>query len=203
MFKHRLPSFIRLMIPFVTWKVKTNDKIVYLTFDDGPHPTITPWVLNELMKAKAKATFFCVGDNVVKHPHILNLTQQHGHTLGNHTMHHQNGWKLSTKEYLQEVGECANVLPTKLFRPPYGRITISQAHALKKLGYKIIMWDVLTCDYEQNLNIEQTLSSCKKLIKNGSIIVMHDSEKAEKNMKQILPELLSWLSQNDFSCEVL
>lgn len=203
MFKHTLPSFIRLMIPFVTWKVKTNDKIVYLTFDDGPHPTITPWVLNELEKAGAKATFFCVGDNVVKYPEVIKLIQQQGHALGNHTMHHQNGWKLNTEKYLKEIDECAKVLPTKLFRPPYGRITISQALALKKLGYDIIMWDVLTCDYEQNLDIEQTLNACKKGITNGSIIVLHDSEKAQKNMEKILPELLSWLTQNNFLCEAL
>ncbi len=201
MFKYTIPRVLISLFPSCTWKVKTWDKVIYLTFDDGPHPEITPWVLNELQKYAAKATFFCVGENVQKFPEVYKKVIASENAIGNHTMHHVKGWHLSDYQYLEDVREASGLIQSKLFRPPYGRIKFSQ---LKKLrgDYKIIMWSKLSRDYDANLNIEESLTAMKQ-VNSGDILVFHDSEKAFPQLKQLLPELLDHYSKLGFRMEAL
>ncbi len=196
MFIYRIPFFLQKLFPAYTWKVNTNDKQLFLTFDDGPHPQITPWVLNILAEFNAKATFFCVADNVKKYPNVYKQILSAGHSVGNHTYHHLNGWKNSTADYLADVQLAENYIDSNLFRPPYGRITLQQAKHLKP-KYKIVMWDRLSSDYKKNLNIEESLAEMKK-VKKGSIVVFHDSEKAFENLQKLLPVLLKDYQKRGF-----
>lgn len=202
MFKHTIPSIFPLIAPNVTWKVNTNDKVLYLTFDDGPHPTITPLVLNILDEYNAKATFFCVGENVTKYPDIFNQIINKGHAVGNHTYNHVKGWQTSDSDYLENIKKAAEVIPSNLFRPPYGRIKPSQIKLLKD-HYRIIMWSILTRDYEKNLNPHDTLNKLNKLIKSGDLIVYHDSEKAQQNMLIMLEGMLQHFHQLKFTFKAL
>jgi len=201
MFKYTIPHVLISLFPSCTWKVKTWDKVIYLTFDDGPHPEITPWVLNELQKYAAKATFFCVGENVQKFPEVYKKVVSSENAIGNHTMRHVKGWHLSDYQYLEDVREASGLIQSQLFRPPYGRIKLSQ---LKKLrdDYKIVMWSKLSRDYDANLNIEESLTAMKQ-VNSGDIIVFHDSEKAFPQLKQLLPELLNHYSKLGFRMETL
>lgn len=203
MFKHTLPSFLPLMIPSLTWKVQTNDKVVYLTFDDGPHPEITHWVLQTLEEYNAKATFFCVGENVTRFPGTYHSILNHGHTTGNHTYNHLKGWTTPNQRYYENVSRCATLVKSKLFRPPYGRISPLQIRALKKQGYRIVMWDILTCDFDATIDIQKALDTTVKAAQKGSIIVFHDSEKAKKQLQQLLPEVLKQLSERGFTFKQL
>ena len=202
MFKHTIPSIFPLIAPNVTWKVKTNDKVLYLTFDDGPHPSITPLVLNILDEFNAKATFFCVGENVTKYPDIFNQILSKGHAVGNHTYNHIKGWQTSDTAYMDNIKKAAEVIPSNLFRPPYGRIKPSQIKLLKN-NYRIIMWSVLTRDYDKNLNPHKTLIKLNKLIKAGDVIVYHDSEKAEQNMLIMLKGVLQHFHQLHYTFKAL
>jgi peptidoglycan/xylan/chitin deacetylase (PgdA/CDA1 family) len=202
MFKHTIPSIFPLIAPNVTWKVKTNDKVLYLTFDDGPHPSITPLVLNILDEFNAKATFFCVGENVTKYPDIFNQILSKGHAVGNHTYNHIKGWQTSDNAYMDNIKKAAEVIPSNLFRPPYGRIKPSQIKLLKN-NYRIIMWSVLTRDYDKNLNPHKTLIKLNKLIKAGDVIVYHDSEKAEQNMLIMLKGVLQHFHQLHYTFKAL
>ncbi len=201
MFKYTIPRVLISLFPSCTWKVKTWDKVIYLTFDDGPHPEITPWVLSELQKHNAKATFFCVGDNVQKFPAVYEEILSAQHATGNHTMHHVKGWQLSDSQYLNEINKASGLIQSKLFRPPYGRIKLSQLKKLR-LNYKVIMWSKLSRDYDANLNILESISAMKQ-INSGDIIVFHDSEKAFPQLKQLLPALLAHYSNLGFRMEVL
>jgi peptidoglycan/xylan/chitin deacetylase (PgdA/CDA1 family) len=202
MFKHTIPSIFPLIAPNVTWKVKTNDKVLYLTFDDGPHPSITPLVLNILDEFNAKATFFCVGENVTKYPDIFNQILSKGHAVGNHTYNHIKGWQTSDNAYMDNIKKAAEVIPSNLFRPPYGRIKPSQIKLLKN-NYRIIMWSILTRDYDKNLNPHKTLIKLNKLIKAGDVIVYHDSEKAEQNMLIMLKGVLQHFHQLHYTFKAL
>jgi peptidoglycan/xylan/chitin deacetylase (PgdA/CDA1 family) len=197
MYKYTIPRFLERITPSITWKVKTIDKAVYLTFDDGPHPEITPWVLGELAKFSGKGTFFCVGENVARFPETYHSVIAAGHSVGNHSYNHLNGWKTDNATYFDNIAKCAEEVKSNLFRPPYGRITFSQHWYLKK-KYEIIMWDLLTRDYEMNLNTDESLAQIKKNIRHGSIIVFHDSVKAEKNLKILLPQVLQYLHNSGF-----
>jgi peptidoglycan/xylan/chitin deacetylase (PgdA/CDA1 family) len=202
MFKHTIPSIFPLIAPNLTWKVKTNDKVLYITFDDGPHPTITPLVLNILDEYNAKATFFCVGENVTKYPDIFNQIINKGHAVGNHTYNHVKGWQTSDTAYLENIKKAAEVIPSNLFRPPYGRIKPSQIKLLKD-HYRIIMWSILTRDYDKRLNPHNTIKQLNKLIKSGDVIVYHDSEKAQQNMLIMLKGVLQNFHQLQYTFKAL
>lgn len=198
----RTPYLIRKLLPKAIWRMCDNEQKIYLTFDDGPIPAITPWVLALLKRENIKATFFCVGENAKRNPQLLQQIIDEGHVIGNHTYNHVNGWNLNNDEYLKNVDKCSHVVPSQLFRPPYGRIKKSQFAALSK-DYKIIMWDVLSGDYDKNISPERCLTNCTKNIRNGSIIVFHDSYKAEKNLTFALPQFITYAKQNGFVFDVL
>ncbi|MBP9688388.1 MAG: polysaccharide deacetylase family protein [Bacteroidia bacterium] len=202
MFKHTIPSIFPLIAPTLTWRVNTTDKVLYFTFDDGPHPTITPQLLKLLNKYEAKATFFCVGDNVKKYPEIFAQIVANGHTIGNHTYHHLKGWTTTNQKYILDIEAANKIIPSTLFRPPYGRITPAQIKLLKG-KYKIIMWSLLTRDYDKNLNPNKALKSLNKLAKPGEIIVFHDSEKAHKNMFVMVEGMLKNFSAKNYSFKSL
>jgi peptidoglycan/xylan/chitin deacetylase (PgdA/CDA1 family) len=196
---------IKWIFPNYVWNIPNDEQKVFLTFDDGPTPEITEWVLEQLKKYNAKATFFCIGNNIEKYPEIFQKTIAEGHAIGNHTFNHLNGWKTSTEEYIEnaKLYETQNpkLVTRNLFRPPYGKIKHSQSKILRKLGYKIIMWDVLSRDYDQRISSTQCLENVLSNIETGSIIVFHDSVKAEHNLKYVLPKTLEFLKEKGFVCD--
>lgn len=177
---------------------------IYLTFDDGPTPEITEWTLQQLKKYNAKATFFCIGDNIKKYPEIFKKVIEEGHSIGNHTFNHLNGWKTSKKDYLENTKKCQSEISSlksaicNLFRPPYGKIKPSQSKELRKLGYKIIMWDIISYDFDATISKEKCLENILKNVKSGSIIVFHDSIKAFPNLEYTLPKMLEILNKKGF-----
>ena len=197
--------FIKWIFPNYVWDIPNDGQKVFLTFDDGPTPEITEWVLEQLKKYNAKATFFCIGNNIEKYPEIFQKTIAEGHAIGNHTFDHLNGWKTTTEDYIENVKlyETQNpkLVTRNLFRPPYGKIKHSQSKILRKLGYKIIMWDVLSRDYDQRISSTQCLENVLSNIETGSIIVFHDSVKAEHNLKYVLPKTLEFLKEKGFVCD--
>ena len=204
-------KIIKQLFSNYVWSIPTNEPIVYLTFDDGPTPEITEWVLFQLKEYNAKATFFCIGNNIKMYPEIFKKVIEEGHAIGNHTFNHVKGWKTSNKTYINEVESCEEVIrksslkhqPTKLFRPPYGKIKPSQSRILRKKGYKIIMWDVLSVDFDVNITSQNCLNNVIENIENGSIIVFHDSVKAFQNLEYTLPKTLDFLKNKGFVCEKL
>lgn len=197
----KTPWWARKLFSEYVWRLPAQDKVVYLTFDDGPHPTITPWVLAELKKHGAEATFFCIGNNVDRFPETYQLVLQNGHSVGNHTYNHLNGWKTNNEVYLKDVAAAAGSIKTNLFRPPYGKIKRAQARLLKKLrgrDFQVIMWDVLSADFDQNRKPEECINAVVKNVEPGSIVVFHDSEKACPNLRIALPEVLRHLKQKGY-----
>lgn len=204
--------FIKKIFSNYIWDIPNNENKIYLTFDDGPTPEITEWVLEQLEKYDFKATFFCIGDNIKKHPEIFNRIIAKGHAIGNHTFNHLNGWKTSTEDYIGnsiQWSVASSQSPNchlksaicKLFRPPYGRIKTTQAQKLQQLGYKIIMWDVLSADFDISITKEECLDNVIKNTKSGSIIVFHDSIKAFPNLEYTLPKALKYFSEKGFVCD--
>jgi peptidoglycan/xylan/chitin deacetylase (PgdA/CDA1 family) len=234
------------MFPKRIWTFPQETNAVFITFDDGPIPNITPWVIQELKKHNAKATFFCIGENIKKHPEIFRSLISEGHSTGNHTYNHLNGWKTNVSEYVKNVilseaeankwnetpkiknqkhvlrsiseggstsTHLSSVAPhdgragsakedhQSLFRPPYGKITTKQSKTLQKRGYKIIMWDILSADYNAAITEEKCLQNVLQNIGPGSIIVFHDSVKAEKNLRYALPKVLAFISKKGWNCE--
>jgi peptidoglycan/xylan/chitin deacetylase (PgdA/CDA1 family) len=187
----RTPALLPWLYPNLVWRLPVSQPVIYLTFDDGPIPGPTEFVLECLRSARARATFFCIGDNAQRHPTILHQIVQEGHQLGNHTFHHLNGWRTARQVYTENITACQRVLeaaqPTTLFRPPYGRITRSQ---IREVWHAIIMWDVLTHDYNRHLSAAQCLRQSIRATRPGSIVVFHDSLKAEKNLRYVLPRYL-------------
>lgn len=200
---------IKKLFPQFVWSIASRHKKVYLTFDDGPIPEATGFVLEQLRRFNAKATFFCIGDNIRKNPDIFRRILAEGHTFGNHTFNHLNGWKTPEADYLENVRLCQDEIDalttdeSRLMRPPYAKVTSAQSHALRKLGYKIIMWDVLSADFDQSITPEKCLENVLKNIRPGSIVIFHDSQKALRNMSFALPETLKYLKENGFTCEAL
>ena len=198
----RPPKIYRGLYSGSHWRFNTDEKVVYLTFDDGPIPEITPWVLDLLDKYGIKATFFCVGDNVRKYPDIYQMVQDSGHVVGNHTFHHAQGLKVKKKTYVKDVEEAGKLIKSRLFRPPHGHMRLPQFYALKK-KYKIIMWDVVTRDYSRLMTAGEVFETVKKYTRNGSIIVFHDSLKSGDRMKESLPRSLDWLIEQGYSFRVI
>lgn len=203
-----LTLLLRFFYPKYIWKIKTIEKKVYLTFDDGPTPEITQWVLEQLEKYNAKATFFCIGDNIKKHPSEFEKIIKSDHSIGNHTFNHLNGWKTTTEAYLNNIEKCNEELKkhkvqTHLFRPPYGKIKSAQANKILKQANSIIMWDVISRDYDSNTTKEACTNKVLKETKPGSIVVMHDSIKAFSNLKYALPIVLTKLSEKGYTFEKL
>lgn len=194
------PVLYRALFPGARWRIENkNSKTIYLTFDDGPIPEITPWVLDILDSFDIKATFFCVGDNVRKHPDIYNDVIERGHQVGNHTFNHIQGWKYGNKEFLYNANMAKQLIESNLFRPPHGHMRYKQCSQLQAEGYEVIMWDVVTRDYSKRMNPEQVLQNVKKYARDGSIIVFHDSLKAENNLKYALPKSIEWLLNEGYT----
>ncbi|MGB0806484.1 MAG: polysaccharide deacetylase family protein [Salibacteraceae bacterium] len=192
---HRAPRLLKPISNQLIWNIQPLDKEVYLTFDDGPHPTITPWVLDELKKYDMKATFFLVGENAKKYPEVVKRIIAEGHHVGNHTFNHLNGWTNSAFKYYRNTFKCESYFESTLFRPPYGRITRAQHRKLSK-RYKIIMWSVLSGDYDKKSDSKKITQGVLNNTVPGSVIVYHDSEKAERNLKQSLPQVLKHFQEN-------
>ena len=202
-------KWIKKIFNNLVWEIPNSDKKIYLTFDDGPIPEVTEWVLDILKTEDIKATFFCIGDNIRKHPEVYKRILSEGHQTGNHTFNHLNGWKTYTKSYLGNFKLCEtehlklNTEHSFLFRPPYGKIKPSQSKAIRQLGYKIIMWDVLSYDFDQSISVEKCLENVISNTEQGSIIVFHDSLKAEKNLKYALPKAIQILKNKGFVFDVI
>lgn len=196
----KTPSIVKLFFNNWVWSFSSKEKVLYLTFDDGPTPNITNWTLNQLKEHNAKATFFCIGKNAVKYPQIYKNISNEGHSIGNHTNNHLNGFKTTSKEYLKnlQLSEKSLGKKTTLFRPPYGKIKLSQAEKIRKRGYKIIMWDVLSGDFDIQLTPEECLANVITNVKSGSIIVFHDSIKAEQKLKFTLPKVLEYYTKKGY-----
>jgi len=211
----KTPNIIRAYFKDYIWSVNTNKKEIYLTFDDGPTPEVTLFVLDVLKKHHAKATFFCIGKNIENHSEIFQQIIDANHTIGNHSHNHLNGWKVPRNLYFDNVEKCQSIIrnhnsskikrlkTTKLFRPPYGKIKRLQAKALLKLGYKIIMWTVLSGDFDLNIPKEKCLEHVIKHTNNGSIIVFHDSKKAFNHLKFTLPKVLEYFSKKGYEFKAL
>ena len=192
------PLLYRILFPEAMWRIKRKkQRVVYLTFDDGPIPEVTPWVLDTLDRYGIKATFFMVGDNARRHPWLVEEIKKRGHSYGNHTMHHLQGLKVSKVRYMRDITEANNYIDSALFRPPHGLMRPSQAQAIKN-RYNIVMYDLVTRDYSYKLKGEEVLKNVKKYARNGSIIVFHDSLRAENNLKYALPRAIEWLKDNGY-----
>ncbi|MBD0331539.1 MAG: polysaccharide deacetylase family protein [Chitinophagaceae bacterium] len=197
----KTPWIIKRLFPKYIWSIPSTEKNVYLTFDDGPHPTITPFVLDQLKKINAEATFFCIGKNVQQYENVFQHMISEGHAIGNHTQNHLNGWKTSTDEYLNDVASAAKIIQSNLFRPPYGKIKMDQVRKLSLIIPKprIIMWDVLSGDFDERILPYRCMQNILRNVTAGSIVVFHDSEKAQKNLEYVLPLVLKELINRDYS----
>jgi peptidoglycan-N-acetylglucosamine deacetylase len=196
----KTPKWVSKLFADSIWAMPETEKAIYLTFDDGPHPVITPFVLDELGKLDAKATFFCIGKNVVEHPGIFKRILEQGHAVGNHTHNHLDGWKTPNAKYLQNILEARNFINSHLFRPPYGRITPKQQKLLTHLEepFKVVMWSVLSGDFDANMAPEKCLENVLNNAESGSVIVFHDSEKAFERLRYVLPAILKHFSEKGY-----
>ncbi len=219
----KTPLVAKKMFPNYIWDITAKDKVIYLTFDDGPTPEITNWTLHTLKNFDAKATFFCIGNNIKKHPDIFQNILNEGHAVGNHTFNHIKGWKTKTKDYLRDIKQCEDVfkvhsskiknqnlklanhqsLIKNIFRPPYGQIKPKQGKQLLRLGYSIVMWDVLSFDWDKHVTKETCLNNVINKTTQGSIVVFHDSVKASKNMQYALPKTLEHFNELGYAFKAL
>ena len=197
MYLANAPFWLQWLYPSLIWHKSRKEKAIYLTFDDGPIPVVTPFVLNTLKSFNAKATFFCIGDNVAKHPEIYDQVLAAGHSVGNHTYNHLRGWNTNDEVYLDNVARCAELVKSTLFRPPYGRAKRSQISSLNTL-YSTIMWDVLSGDFDGGITSEKCYQNVIRNARNGSIIVFHDSLKAFPHLESVLPRALQHLSNQGY-----
>jgi peptidoglycan-N-acetylglucosamine deacetylase len=206
----KTPGFLKSLYPSCTWNFSRDNPVLYFTFDDGPHPVATPFVLDTLKEFNAKATFFCIGKNVVAYPDIYKRILSEGHSTGNHTQNHLNGWKTPDDEYIRNIAEARKYIDSKLFRPPYGRITKFQTRLLtatenvkQKTVFRIIMWDVLSGDFDLSSSATKCFKNVISNSRAGSIIVFHDSEKAMPRLQQSLRESLKYFSEKGFKFEAI
>lgn len=200
MYLVKTPWLLKQFYPGLLWNKDRDSKIIYLTFDDGPIPIVTPFVLKNLKAYQAKATFFCIGDNIKKHPDIFEAVKDDGHAIGNHTFNHLKGWKTEDDVYIKNMQQCQELTQTNLFRPPYGRIKKCQVEGLKSLfpELNIVMWDVLSGDFDMSLEPEACLKNVLKHTENGSIVVFHDSLKAFNRLEHVLPKALEYWKKAGF-----
>jgi len=206
MYLVKTPFWLRALYPGCTWKMPANEKVIYLSFDDGPHPTATPFVLEQLKKYNAKASFFCIGKNVLSYANIYESIIQQGHAVGNHTYDHLNGWKTATPIYIENINSASNLITSNLFRPPYGRISAAQLRKIKldkTLPQQIIMWDVLSGDFDLHLSGNQCAQNVIKNAHAGSIVVFHDSAKAWERLEVALPQVLAYFSNLGYRFEAI
>ncbi|HVS95864.1 MAG TPA: polysaccharide deacetylase family protein [Puia sp.] len=202
----RTPWWLRRLYPGLVWRIPAGaEKILYLSFDDGPHPTATPFVLDELKRYDARATFFCIGKNVLEHPQIYRRLLMEGHRVGNHTQDHLDGWRTDDKRYLENIGHAARLIDSDLFRPPYGKVTRWQSSLLRAapFNYKIVMWEVLSGDFDQTVSPERCGQHVIRRARPGSIVVFHDSEKAFERLHVALPAVLKHFSRLGYRFEVI
>ena len=202
MFIEQPPLLYRMLFPEGVWRITKKKKCVYLTFDDGPIPEVTPWVLDTLDHYGVKATFFMVGDNVARNPQLFDEIKRRGHGYGNHTMNHLQGMKTTLADYIHNIDQANELIDSSLFRPPHGLMKWSQARAIKE-RYNIIMYDLVTRDYSRQMNGEEVLANVRRYVRNGSIIVFHDSLKAEKNLRYALPRAIEWLKEQGYEFETI
>tara|TARA_B100001115_G_C15821516_1_gene408484 strand:+ start:83 stop:694 length:612 start_codon:yes stop_codon:yes gene_type:complete len=198
----KTPSFLRYIFPSLIWKKDKSRKTIYLTFDDGPYKDLSNFVLDELKKYQAKATFFYLGKQAEKYPKIIERCINENHQIGNHSYSHLNGWKTKNKRYYKDINKASKLINSDLFRPPYGRIKISQIKHLKK-KYKIVMWDVLSWDFDENTCAKKCFKNIVENTSSGSIIVLHENEKTHKKVKEVLPKILNYFSSKGFTFDVL
>lgn len=200
---------VRKLFPSFVWKMPPDGNTVYLTFDDGPTPEVTPWVLDQLKKHDAKATFFCIGDRIGKNPELFKRLVDEGHSIGNHTYNHYNAWKTDRDLYMENFQACETAIEkflpdgTRLFRPPYGKIRRSQRKELIKRGKKIVMWDVLSADFDLGITPRQCAQNVLRNIRPGSIVIFHDSVKAQKNLSVALLETLAYIEKKGWKCAAI
>ena len=194
----KTPTIIQKFFPNYCWRFSASAKEIYLTFDDGPTPEITTYVLDELKKHNAKATFFCIGKNVKKYHTIYERIKKEGHAIGNHTYNHLNASRVTKTSYIDNIQKAEKLIKSNLFRPPYGRLKSSQARSIISMGYKIIMWDVLSADFDTTVTPEKCLKNVLSKTSSGSIIVMHDSHKAKDKIYYALPKILSYFTEKGY-----
>jgi len=195
-------GILKKVFPSLVWYFSSQEKVIYLTFDDGPHPELTPFILKELEKYNAKATFFLLGKEAETHSHLVSELLKQKHSIGNHTFSHLNGWSTKNDDYFEDIEKCDSILKSKLFRPPYGRIKPSQIRRLKK-DYKIVMWDVLSWDFHEKITAEKCYNLVKKKTKKGSILVFHENDKSLENVSYCLPKVLEYFSQKGFEFKAI
>ena len=198
MFIEQVPKIFRNLYPKALWRMNPDEKVVYLTFDDGPIPVVTPWVVDLLGKYGIKATFFMVGDNVRKHPQEYRYVVDNGHKVGNHTFNHLKGLFIDTDRYISNIEKADTLIHSNLFRPPHGFLNHRLYRKISK-RYKFVMWDLVTRDYSYRMKEEDVLANVKRYTRNGSIITFHDSLRAEKNLKYALPRAIEWLLEQGYS----
>lgn len=206
MYLIQTPKILRALVPsFAIWEkpVLITEPVVYLTFDDGPHPVATPFVLDSLLKYKAGGTFFCIGKNVIEYPEIYHRILDEGHAVGNHTHNHLNGWHTKPDIYVENTQQAAQYINSKLFRPPYGRIKRLQANKLHEMGYSIVMWSLLSGDFDTEISPERCLENVVFNLKPGDIVVFHDSGKAWERMSYVLPRVLEHCKKNKWAVKAL
>ncbi len=199
------PRIYRMLFRKALWRLipeNKHEKVVYLTFDDGPIPETTEWILDTLARYNVAATFFCVGDNVCKYPHLYRKILEAGHHVGNHTHNHLQGLFSSTTRFLSNAQEASRWIQSPLFRPPHGHMRIPQTLEISKL-YKVVMWDVVTRDYSKHITPEDVFQNVKHYTRNGSIIVFHDSIKSQQNVKEALPRSIEWLISEGYELRVI
>lgn len=201
----KTPNLVKLIFKNWVWSFSSKEKNLYLTFDDGPTPEITNWTLDQLDKYNAKATFFCIGKNVKEHPTIFQNIIERKHAVGNHTHNHLNGYHKKKSTYIKNVETAEEQLTgtSKLFRPPYGKLKLGQSKKIRKKGYKIIMWDVLSADFDISITPEECLRNVIENVENGSVIVFHDSVKAQDNLYYVLPEILEYYTKKGYEFKAI
>lgn len=198
----RLPGFFTSLFKSAVWRLDETEKVVYLTFDDGPIPEITPWVLELLEKEDIKATFFCVGENVQKYPEVYNQILKGGHSVGNHTFNHLQGLDSNDHDFFRNIEKAGEFIDSDLFRPPHGWLKYTQYKFLKN-KFRIIMWDLISCDYDRRIKPEKVLKNVTDFVRPGSIITFHDSVKAKNNLMKALPLSIKWMKEQGYRFEAI